>query len=162
MSLQPARVRRLAGPVALLATVLLVLLHAVAWAVPPEPLHLPGIQDGADYDSLIQPLVFALAGVPVARVMAGTPADPSPHYGDVYVAPHARPLRRRPRRPERFLGQPGCPELAQGFWSHSPAVYVNLLGIMGVALRRSSRADYVCRVEGQPTSETITTLRMAS
>ena len=56
-------VRRLAGPVALLATVLLVLLHAVAFAIPPKPLHLPGIQDGADYDSLIQPVVLTLSGV---------------------------------------------------------------------------------------------------
>ena len=67
-------VRRLAGPVALLATVLLVLLHAVAFAIPPEPLHLPGIQDGADYDSLIQPLVLALSGVLAAAGEAGTPA----------------------------------------------------------------------------------------
>ena len=67
-------VRRLAGPVALLATVLLVLLHAVAFAIPPEPLHLPGLQDGADYDSLIQPLVLALSGVLAAAGEAGTPA----------------------------------------------------------------------------------------
>ncbi len=74
MILQPARVRHFAGSVALSATVLLALLHAVAFAVPPEPLHLPGIQDGADYDSLIQPLVLALTALPVAAGVAVTPA----------------------------------------------------------------------------------------
>ncbi len=67
MIFRPARARRLAGPVALLATILPVLLHAVAFAVPPEPLHLPGLQDGGDYDSLIQPLVLALFGVPATE-----------------------------------------------------------------------------------------------
>jgi hypothetical protein len=43
--------------------VLLLLLVAVANATPLEILHLKGIQDGGDYDSIIQPLVLSLAGL---------------------------------------------------------------------------------------------------
>jgi hypothetical protein len=58
--------------------VLLVLVLAVAYATPPEPLHLAGIQDGGDYDSLIQPLVLLLAGLPVTEVPLLTWLGPRP------------------------------------------------------------------------------------
>jgi hypothetical protein len=38
---------------------------AVANATPLEILHLKGIQDGGDYDSIIQPLVLSLAGLAI-------------------------------------------------------------------------------------------------
>jgi len=53
--------------------VLLVWLFAVANATPPEPLHLEGILNGGDYDSLIQPLVLSLAGLPDTPVSLLTP-----------------------------------------------------------------------------------------
>jgi hypothetical protein len=65
-------------------------IHAAAVAVPPAALHQPGIWDGGDYDSLIQPLVLALDATPVeagpaillvrpGRDTAGVPA-PSPPF----------------------------------------------------------------------------------
>jgi|SRR6516225_676146 hypothetical protein len=77
MILRSVRERCLAGPVTLLGMVLLIPLQAVAFAVPPEPLHLAGIQNGADYDSLIQPLVCSLAGLPVEDGRALAPVGPS-------------------------------------------------------------------------------------
>src|SRR3989442_15379771 len=75
----PAQLRRLARrTVHSLSGVLLLLLLAVADATPLEPLHLKGIQDGGDYDSLIQPLVLALAALPDAPVPVITPLGPSP------------------------------------------------------------------------------------
>ncbi len=74
----PARGRPLARrTVHLLPVVPLVLLFAVADATPLEPLHLKGIQDGGDYDSLIQPLVLSLAGLPDSQVPIVTPLGPS-------------------------------------------------------------------------------------
>ncbi len=75
----PAHLRRLARrTVHGLPGVLLVLLLAVADATPLEPLHLKGIQDGGDYDSLIQPLVLTLGGLADAPVPVLTPLGPSP------------------------------------------------------------------------------------
>lgn len=54
------------------------MLLAVANARPVEPIHLGGVQDGGDYDSLIQPLVLMLAGLPVTPVPLLTPLRPSP------------------------------------------------------------------------------------
>ncbi len=48
----------------LLPIVLLLLVFAVAHAPPVEALYLKGIQDGGDYDSLIQPLLLGLAALP--------------------------------------------------------------------------------------------------
>ncbi len=70
----PAVARR---TVHLLPVVLLVLVFAVANATPLEPLHLKGIQDGGDYDSLIQPLVLLLAALPESPVSVLTPLGPS-------------------------------------------------------------------------------------
>ena len=68
---------RRAIPVPLI--LLLVGLTAAALAVPPEPLHLAGIQDGGDFDSVIQPLVLGLAGVPQGcEVPALVPRGPRP------------------------------------------------------------------------------------
>ena len=53
------------------------MLLAVANARPVEPIHLGGVQDGGDYDSLIQPLVLMLAGLPVTPVPLLTPLRPS-------------------------------------------------------------------------------------
>jgi hypothetical protein len=50
--------------------VLLLLLVAVANATPLEILHLKGIQDGGDYDSIIQPLVLSLAGLAIYQLLA--------------------------------------------------------------------------------------------
>src|SRR5215831_13941041 len=58
--------------------VALIVLFAVANATPLEPLHVKGIQDGGDYDSLIQPLVLALAGLPDTPVPVLIPHGPSP------------------------------------------------------------------------------------
>jgi hypothetical protein len=105
MSPQSARVSPLVGRTAgLLLAVLLVLLHVGAFATSPEPLHLAGIQDGADYDSLIQPLVLALSGVPVVEVVMVTPAGSTraPLWASV---PAARP------GPAARLPQPRAPPL---------------------------------------------------
>ena len=75
----------------LLPAVLLVLCHVVAFATSPEPLHLAGIQDGADYDSLIQPLVLALSVVPVVAGVVLTPVGSSRALGRAAV-PSARPV----------------------------------------------------------------------
>ena len=64
--------------VALVPALVLVLLHAVALSVPPERLHVPGVHDGGDYDSLIQPLVLALSAVSVERVETDGSAAPRP------------------------------------------------------------------------------------
>jgi hypothetical protein len=70
--------RRLAARlVGLSSAVLLVLVLAVSDATTPEPLHLQGLQDGGDYDSLIQPLVLALAGLPESDVPDLAPLGPS-------------------------------------------------------------------------------------
>jgi len=104
MSLQPARVHPLVARAArLLPAVLLVLLHSVAFGMPPEPLHLAGIQDGADYDSLIQPLVLALSGVSVVEVGV-TPAKATRALVGA-AAPTARPV------PAARLPQPRAPPL---------------------------------------------------
>ena len=82
---------------ALLPAALLVLLHAVAFTVPPERLHEPGIHDGADYDSLIQPLVLALSGVSVEAVGADRPAAPRPE--PLWVAAPSEPRGVSPGLP---------------------------------------------------------------
>ena len=56
----------------------LIVLFAVANATPPEPLYLKGIQDGGDYDSLTQPLVLSLAGLPDTPVPVLIPHGPRP------------------------------------------------------------------------------------
>jgi len=63
--------------VPLLLVASLAMLFAVADAIPLEPLHLKGIQDGGDYDSLIQPLVLGLAALPESPVSVFTPIAPS-------------------------------------------------------------------------------------
>jgi len=101
----PLRVRhRLARTTTLLPALLLVLLHAVALAVPLEPLHRPGIQDGGDYDSLIQPLVLALAGVSATGAAVVAPARPS---GEPIRAPARDVIPPHPAR----LSQPRAPPL---------------------------------------------------
>jgi len=62
----------------LLQGLLLVLLLAVAYATPREQLYLGGLQDGGDYDSLVQPLVLALAGLPATAVPVLSLLGPSP------------------------------------------------------------------------------------
>jgi hypothetical protein len=62
--------------------VLLLLLVAVAHATPLEALHLKGIQDGGDYDSIIQPLVLSLAGLaileaPIVGLLGAAPERPA-------------------------------------------------------------------------------------
>src|SRR5262249_40938404 len=111
MILPPARARLLAGPVALLATVLLVLLHAVACAVPPQPLYLSGLQDGAGYDSLISPLLLGLTGGPVDAVpvlalpdppLPPPPAPPPPPLSPPRAPPPAPPPPAAPRPAARL------------------------------------------------------------
>jgi hypothetical protein len=88
--------RRTAG---LLLAVLFLLLFGVAYAVPVEPLHLKGIQDGGDYDSLIQPLVLALAGVPDTPVPVLTPLGPSPAWVTSSVSAELPAPARRAAEP---------------------------------------------------------------
>ncbi len=57
---------------------LLVLLLAGAGATPPEALYLKGVQDGGDYNSLIQPLVLALSGLADASARVLIPLRPGP------------------------------------------------------------------------------------
>jgi hypothetical protein len=52
-------------------------LFAVADVIALEPLHLKGIQDGGDYDSLIPPLVLALAALPEGPISVFTSIAPS-------------------------------------------------------------------------------------
>jgi hypothetical protein len=51
------------GSAGLFAVLFLVLLRAAAYATPPDPLWVPGIYDGADFDDLLGP-VGRLFGVP--------------------------------------------------------------------------------------------------
>jgi hypothetical protein len=46
--------------------VLVAVLQWVADATPPESLHVPGVHDGGDYDSLVQPRLLTLTGLPDA------------------------------------------------------------------------------------------------
>src|SRR5262249_48035989 len=65
-------------------------------------LHLRGIQDGGDFDSLIQPLVGALAGVPAEAARVVAPAGPSwePAWASGPAAPAGPAARlRQPRAP---------------------------------------------------------------
>jgi len=57
--------RRLAARLLMLA--LLAVLQSVADATPPESLHVPGIHDGGDYDSVVQPRLLTLTGLPDGR-----------------------------------------------------------------------------------------------
>ena len=86
--------------VSLLPVVLLTVLFAVADAIPLEPLHLEGIQDGGDYDSLIQPLVLALAALPERPVSVFTPIGPSADRLSL-SGPAALPLPARRGAPSR-------------------------------------------------------------
>jgi hypothetical protein len=51
------------GSAGLFAVLFLVLLRAAAYATPPDPLWIPGIYDGGDFDDLLRP-VGLLIGVP--------------------------------------------------------------------------------------------------
>jgi len=51
-----------------LVIISLAALHFVAHAAPPEALHVPGLHDGGDYDSIILPQVLALSGLPEGPV----------------------------------------------------------------------------------------------
>src|SRR5262245_51907642 len=74
--------------VPVLLILLFVGLTAAALAVPSEPLHLAGIQDGGDFDSAIQPLLLGLAGVPQEyEVPAVVPRSPRP--GRAWLPPPA-------------------------------------------------------------------------
>ncbi len=57
---------------------LLVLLLVGADATPPEALYLKGIQDGGDYNSLIQPLVLALSALADASARLLIALGPGP------------------------------------------------------------------------------------
>jgi hypothetical protein len=86
----------------LVPAVLVLVLHAVAGVVPLEPLHIAGLWDGADYDSLIQPLVVGLADASLPVVAAIRPVCPAaaatgPATPDAPGAPTARrPPSRAP------------------------------------------------------------------
>jgi hypothetical protein len=90
---------------ALVPAVLLLVLHAVAGAMPPDPLHLLGIWDGGDYDSVIQPLVAALDVTSVDAGAVATPAGPRLAAARVPAPPAA--TRQTAPRP-----QPRAPPLA--------------------------------------------------
>ena len=94
----------MASLVGAVVTVVLLVTLAVAWAVPPERLSMTGIQDGSDYDSLIQPLVLGLAGTPVDDRLETAPADIPGVLADLFVsAAVSHPAGRlsRPRAPPR-------------------------------------------------------------
>ena len=74
----PGRCEALAHRTVYLLPVVLLVVFAVADATPLEPLHLKGIQDGGDYDSLIQPRVLVLAALPERPVSVFTPIAPIP------------------------------------------------------------------------------------
>jgi hypothetical protein len=66
-----------AGSAGLLAVLVLVLLRAAAYATPPDPLWIPGIYDGADFDDLLGP-VGRLFGVPDdTHIPAIAPFEPT-------------------------------------------------------------------------------------
>ena len=70
----------------LLPIVLLVVVFAGANATPLEPLHLKGIQDGGDYDSLIQPLLLGLAALSESSRTILTPLGASTDWVGVRLA----------------------------------------------------------------------------
>jgi hypothetical protein len=83
-----------------LLPVVLLAVFAVADATPLEPLHLKGIQDGGDYDSLIQPLVLVLAALPESPVSVFTPIAPSTDRLS-FSGPAVLPLPARRGAPSR-------------------------------------------------------------
>jgi hypothetical protein len=83
---------------AFLPAILLFVLHAVAGAVPPDPLHVAGVWDGGDYDSLIQPLVFGLLDASVAEAAIATPCHVARDAAGPSTPP--APTARTPRPPQ--------------------------------------------------------------
>jgi hypothetical protein len=61
--------------------------NAVADITPVESLYLDGVHDGGDYDSLIQPLVLSLAGLPDTPVPVLAPLRPMLTRAIVVVPP---------------------------------------------------------------------------
>lgn len=64
--------------VPLLLVTILSVVYAVADATPLESLYIRGIYDGGDYDSLVQPLVLLLSGVPDSQAPRLVPLGDNP------------------------------------------------------------------------------------
>jgi hypothetical protein len=65
------------GTAGLFAVLFLVLLRAAAYATPPDPLWIPGIYDGADFDDLLGPVGRLLAVPDDTQIPAIAPFEPS-------------------------------------------------------------------------------------
>jgi hypothetical protein len=95
---------------ALVIGVLSLVLHAAAAAVPPAALHVSGVWDGGDYDSLIQPLVIALEATPAEVDPAVAPSHARHGYRRRAGADGARrsghPPPATPRAPARLTPGP--------------------------------------------------------
>jgi hypothetical protein len=68
----------------LLVILVVTLLLGVADATPPESLHIPGLHDGGDYDSVIQPRILTLIGIPDRPVFLASLRDDSPDRVDPF------------------------------------------------------------------------------
>lgn len=78
MSAWPPASRSLRLAVHLLVITVLSVLQAVADATPLESLHVAGIHNGGDYDSVVQPRVLMLTGIPDGQGPLLTPLGDSP------------------------------------------------------------------------------------